>query len=80
MLFRSRPAPARRAVDHALSLAPKDDRTWLALAGYQHWCWGDKSEWRKSLARARELAGHDTVFTGSDKDVIATSDACTPAG
>jgi hypothetical protein len=75
-----RPGDARRAVDDAISLAPKDDRTWLTLAGYQRWCWGDKTAWHASLARARALSGHDTVFTGSDKDVIATSDACTPAG
>jgi Flp pilus assembly protein TadD len=74
-----RPADARRAVDHAISLAPKDDRTWLTLAGYQRWCWGDKTAWRTSLARARELAGHDSVFAGTDAEVIATSDACTPA-
>ena len=50
-----RPADARRAVDHALSLAPKDDRTWLALAGYQRCCWRDRG-WRKSLAaRARAV-------------------------
>jgi O-antigen ligase len=71
-----RPADARRAIDHALSLAPYDDRTWLALAGYQRFCWRDAG-WRKSLDRARELSGHDTVFAGSDAEVIATSDACT---
>ena len=50
-----RPADARRAVDHALSLAPKDDRTWLTLAGYQRLCWHDRG-WRKSLAaRARAV-------------------------
>jgi tetratricopeptide repeat protein len=70
-----RPTDARRAIDRALSLAPKDSQTWLALAGYQRWCWDD-SGWKASLARARSLAGHDTVFTGSDKAVIATSDAC----
>ena len=74
-----RPADARRAVGHAISLAPKDDRVWLTLAGYQRWCWGDKSAWHASLARARALAGHDSVFTGTDAQVIATSDACTPA-
>ncbi|MDX6628756.1 MAG: hypothetical protein QOH00_1002 [Gaiellales bacterium] len=72
-----RPADARRAVEHALSLAPEDDRVWLTLAGYQHWCWGDQRAWHESLARARALAGHDTVFAGSDASVIATSDACT---
>ncbi|HET6174337.1 MAG TPA: O-antigen ligase family protein [Gaiellales bacterium] len=74
-----RPADARRAVDHALSLAPKDDRTWLALAGYQRWCWGDKG-WRASLDRARQLSGHDNVFAGSDDQVIAASDACPSGG
>jgi tetratricopeptide (TPR) repeat protein len=72
-----RPADARRAVGHALSLAPEDDRAWLALAGYQRWCWGDPA-WQASLTRARRFAGHDTVFTGSDAAVIATSDPCTP--
>ena len=71
-----RPDDARRAVEHALSLAPDDDRTWLALAGYQRYCWNDPG-WRKSVARARELAGHDTVFAGTDAQVVATSDACT---
>ena len=71
-----RPDDARRAVDHALSLAPDDDRTWLALAGYQRYCWNDPG-WRKSVERARELAGHDTVFAGTDAQVVATSDACT---
>jgi Flp pilus assembly protein TadD len=71
-----RPADARRAIDHALSLEPKNDRTWLALAGYQRFCWRDRA-WRKSLQRARELSGHDTVFAGSDAAVISTSDACT---
>ena len=36
-----RPADARRAVNRALALAPKDSRTWLALAGYQRYCWND---------------------------------------
>jgi tetratricopeptide (TPR) repeat protein len=71
-----RPRDARRAVDHALSLAPKDSQTWLALAGYQRWCWNDGG-WKASLDRARSLAGHDTVFAGSDNAVLATSDACT---
>ena len=71
-----RPKDARRAVDRALSLAPKDARTWLTLAGYQRWCWND-SDWKASLARARALSGHDNVFSGSDDDVIAASDACT---
>ncbi len=70
-----RPRDARRAVDHALELAPKDSGTWLTLAGYQRYCWHD-SGWRASLARARALAGHDTVFDGTDEDVIAASDAC----
>lgn len=72
-----RPKDARRAVDDALSLAPKDSQTWLTLAGYQRWCWDDPA-WKTSLARARALAGHDPVFAGSDEDVIAASDACTP--
>jgi tetratricopeptide (TPR) repeat protein len=71
-----RPADARRAVDHALSLAPDDDRAWLALAGYQRYCWNDPG-WRASVERARELSGHDTVFSGSDAAVVASSDACT---
>ena len=71
-----RPADARRAVDHALSLEPKNDRTWLTLAGYQRYCWNDPG-WRKSLDRARELSGHDTVFAGTDAEVVAASDACT---
>ena len=69
-------ADARRAVDHALSLEPKNDRTWLTLAGYQRYCWNDPG-WRKSLDRARELSGHDTVFAGTDAEVVAASDACT---
>ena len=72
-----RPADARRAVDRALSLAPKDSRTWLALAGYQRYCWNDPG-WRASIARARSYAGHDTVFDGTDADVVAASDACSP--
>jgi len=72
-----RPRDARRAVDHALSLEPKDAQTWLTLAGYQRWCWNDPG-WKVSLARARALSGHDSVFTGSDEDVIAASDACAP--
>ena len=72
-----RPADARRAVNRAIALAPKDSRSWLALAGYQRYCWNDGG-WRASLARARSLAGHDTVFDGSDADVIAASDACAP--
>jgi O-Antigen ligase len=75
-----RPADARRAVEHALALAPEDDRTWLALAGYQRFCWHEGTAWRASLARARSLSGHDTVFAGSDEDVVAASDACQPAG
>jgi O-Antigen ligase len=71
----ARPADARRAVDHALSLAPENDRTWLTLAGYQRYCWKD-SGWHASLARARALSGHDTVFAGSDADVMASSDPC----
>jgi O-antigen ligase len=71
-----RPRDARRAIDHALSLAPKDAQTWLTLAGYQRWCWNDPG-WKKSLARARALSGHDNVFRGPDADVIAASDACT---
>ena len=70
-----RPADARRAVDHALSLEPENDRTWLTLAGYQRYCWDDPG-WRKSIDRARELAGHDTVFAGTDAEVVAASDAC----
>ena len=70
-----RPRDARRAVDRALDLAPKDAQTWLALAGYQRWCWKE-SGWRESLAQARALSGHDNVFAGSDEDVIASSDAC----
>jgi hypothetical protein len=73
----NRPADARRAVDRAISLAPKESRTWLALAGYQRYCWND-SGWRASLARARSLAGHDTIFNGSDAEVISASDACAP--
>jgi O-antigen ligase len=72
-----RPADARRAVNRALSLAPKDSRTWLALAGYQRYCWNDPG-WRASIARARSYAGHDTVFDGSDSDVVSASDACSP--
>ena len=72
-----RPADARRAVDRALSLAPKDSRTWLALAGYQRCCWNDPG-WKASIARARSLSGHDTVFDGTDADVVAASDACGP--
>ncbi len=72
-----RPADARRAIDHALSLAPKDPQIWLTLAGYQRWCWGEKTAWRASLARARALSGHDNVFAGSDEAVVQTSDACT---
>ena len=59
------------------SLAPKDAQTWLTLAGYQRWCWNEPA-WKTSLARARALSGHDNVFAGSDEDVIAASDACTP--
>jgi hypothetical protein len=70
-----RPRDARRAMDRALALAPEDSQAWLALAGYQRWCWKDGG-WRASLAHARSLAGHDTVFAGSDKAVLATSDAC----
>jgi O-antigen ligase len=72
-----RPADARRAVDRAISLAPKDSHTWLALAGYERYCWND-GRWRASLARARSFAGHDTIFDGSDAEVIAASDACGP--
>ncbi len=71
-----RPRDARRAVDRALSLAPRDAQAWLTLAGYQRFCWDDPA-WKASLARARALSGHDNVFTGSDEDVIAASDACT---
>ena len=71
-----RPRDARRAVDHALSLAREDAQVWLTLAGYQRWCWNDPA-WRASLARARALSGHDNVFAGSDDEVIAASDACT---
>ena len=71
-----RPRDARRAVDRARSLAPKDAQVWLTLAGYQRWCWDDPA-WKASLARARALSGHDNVFAGSDEDVIAASDACT---
>jgi len=70
-----RPRDARRAVDHALSLAPKDAQTWLTLAGYQRFCWKDPA-WRTSLARARALSGHDNVFVGTDEQVIEASDAC----
>jgi tetratricopeptide (TPR) repeat protein len=72
----SRPADARRAVERAISLAPKDSQVWLQLAGYEKWCWGDKTAWKADLAHARALSGHDNVFTGSDADVIAGSDAC----
>jgi hypothetical protein len=72
----SRPADARRAVERAISLAPKDSEVWLQLAGYEKWCWGDKTAWQADLAHARALSGHDNVFTGSDADVIAGSDAC----
>jgi tetratricopeptide (TPR) repeat protein len=72
----NQPEDARRALEHALSLAPDDDRVWLTLAGYQRWCWNDKG-WKASLERARELSGHDTVFDGSDESVIASTDACT---
>jgi tetratricopeptide (TPR) repeat protein len=71
-----RPQDARRAVGHALSLAPKDSQVWLTLAGYQRWCWNDPA-WRATLDRARALSGHDNVFAGSDDQVIAASDACT---
>jgi Tetratricopeptide repeat len=71
----SRPGDARRAVERAISLAPKDSEVWLQLAGYERWCWKDKA-WRASLAHARALAGHDTVFDGSDADVIEGADAC----
>ncbi|MDX6562756.1 MAG: hypothetical protein QOD65_2570 [Gaiellales bacterium] len=74
-----RPQDARRAVGHALSLAPKDSQVWLTLAGYQRWCWNDPV-WRASLDRARALSGHDNVFAGSDDQVIAASDACTKGG
>ena len=74
-----RPRDARRAVDHALSLAREDAQVWLTLAGYQRWCWNDPA-WRASLARARALSGHDNVFAGSDDEVIAASDACTTGG
>jgi O-antigen ligase len=70
-----RPADARRAVERAISLAPKDSEVWLQLAGYERWCWKD-SAWKASLAHARALAGHDTVFDGSDADVINGADAC----
>jgi tetratricopeptide (TPR) repeat protein len=71
-----RPADARRAVEHAISLAPDDAEVWLQLAGYEKWCWGDKTAWKADLAHARSLAGHDNVFAGSDADVMAGSDAC----
>jgi predicted Zn-dependent protease len=70
-----RPADARRAVERAIALAPKDSEVWLQLAGYERWCWKDKA-WKASLAHARSLAGHDTVFDGSDADVINGADAC----
>ena len=53
-----RPADARRAVNRAIALAPKDSPSWLALAGYQRYCWNDGG-WRASLARA--LAGSATT-------------------
>ena len=71
-----RPQDARKAIDHAISLAPKDSQVWLTLAGYQRWCWNDPG-WRASLAQARALAGHDNVFADTDENVIAASDACT---
>ena len=72
----NRPDDARRAVERAISLAPDDSQVWLQLAGYEKWCWGDKTAWKADLAHARALSGHDNVFTGSDADVIAGSDAC----
>jgi O-antigen ligase len=70
-----RPADARKAIERAISLAPKDSEVWLQLAGYEHGCWHD-SAWKASLARARSLSGHDNIFTGTDAEVIAGSDAC----
>jgi O-antigen ligase len=70
-----RPRDARRVLDKAISIAPFDSQIWLALAGYQRWCWKD-GEWRATLARARLLSGHDSVFADTDEAVIATSDAC----
>ena len=73
-----RPADARRAVDRAIALAPKDSRRlarrWRATSATA----GTTAAGSASLARARALAGHDTVFDGSDADVIAASDACAP--
>jgi O-antigen ligase len=71
-----RPNDARRAIEHAISLAPKDAQTWLTLAGYQRWCWKNDGAWKASLDHARALSGHDNVFAGTDDEVIATSDAC----
>ena len=59
----NRPADARRAVERAISLAPKDSQVWLQLAGYERWCWNDTTAWRIGLAHARSLSGHDNVFT-----------------
>ncbi len=71
-----RPRDARRAVDHALSLAPKNDRTWLTLAGYQRWLLERPRLAQEPRPRARAL-GPRHVFAGTDAEVVAASDACT---
>jgi predicted Zn-dependent protease len=71
-----RPEDARRALDDAIAIAPLDPEIWLALAGYQYYCWQDQG-WRDTLSRARLLSGHDNVFADTDENVVASSDACT---
>jgi tetratricopeptide (TPR) repeat protein len=73
----ARPADARRAVERAIDLAPRDSGVWLQLAGYERWCWKSPAPvWKADLDHARSLSGHDNVFAGSDDDVIDAADAC----